>query len=414
MVIHKKENFRSLSCLVVIIFAIAASNLAASELSARKAMQKTYQVRDSISKDQAENLVGLLRKESANLRNNYLLARINYRIALLYYKASMLEKSAEMFLKTANDNRFFPVICAASYNMSAMIFKQQGRYGDAITQFEKIAALTVDDYKLNNKSTSAILKLGCLALFNVANIHQSQGDIDLAIDAYGRLLSILPYSRQERFRKYVPIAKDRLAQLYLQKKQPQKYILVCQGLLVDHPNYYRWSLINFEIKCIKCIQQIAGTDQLPQTSYAAPAVLTRLFKNTPEKETLADQITKFESDISQEPGNYAQLLINYYCSWLFDSVGKKQLALESLQAINKNVPNKTGCDNLDTIFTAIRQYAKIFQAVILTESNHYSQAQDILALIKQVENQPHISKLIYSVNKNIEILKRERIKNVNK
>lgn len=414
MVIHKKENFRALSCLVVIILVISSSNLAASELSARKAMQETYQVEDSISKDQAENLVGLLKKESANIRNNYLLSRINYRIAFLYYKASMLEKSAEMFLKTANDNKFSPVICVASYNMAAMIFKQQGRYDDAIKQFEKITALTIDDYKLNNKSTPAILKLGCLALFNVANIHQSQGDIDLAIDAYGRLLGILPYSRQERFRKYVPIVKDRLAQLYLQKKQPQKYIAVCQGLLVDYPNYYRWPLINFEIKCIKCIQQIAGTDQLLPTSYAAPAVLTRLFKNTPEKETLADHITKFESDISEEPLNYAQLLINYYCSWLFDSAGKKQLAFKSLHAINENILNKTGYGNLDTIFTAIQQYAKIFQAVILTESNHYSQAQDILALIEQVENQPHISKLIYSVNKNIEILKREVIKNVNK
>ncbi|MCK4886066.1 MAG: tetratricopeptide repeat protein [Planctomycetes bacterium] len=414
MVIHKKENFKLLSCLVVIIFAATASNLTASELSARKAMQKTYQVKDSISRDQAKELVGLVRKESANIRNNYLLSRINYRTGLLYYKASMLDESAEMFLKTANNDKFTPVICAASYNMAAMIFKQQGRYGDAIKQFEKIASLTIDDYKLNDKNTPAILKLGCLALFNIANIHQSQGDIDLAIVAYGRLLGILSYSREERFRKYVPIAKDRLAQLYLQKKQPHKYIAVCQGLLVDYPNYYRWPLINFEIKCIKCIQQIAGTDQLPQTSYAAPAVLTRLFKNTPEKETLADHITKFEFDISQEPGNYAQLLINYYCSWLFDSVGKKQLALKSLQAINKNIPNKTSYDNLDTIFTAIRQYAKIFQAVILTESNHYSQAQDILALVKQVENQPHISKLIYSVNKNIEILKREVIKNVNK
>jgi len=218
MVIHKKQNFKILSCLIIIIFAAAASSLAASELSAREAMQETYQVRDSISKDQANRLVELLKKESANIRNNYLLARVNYRIGVLYYKASMFDQAAEMFLKTADDNKSSPVICAASYNMAAMIFKQQGRYDDAIKQFKKIVALTIDDHKLNNKSTPAILKLGCLALFNVANIHENLGDIDLSIDAYGRLLGILSYSLEKRFRKYVPIAKDRLAQLYLQKK----------------------------------------------------------------------------------------------------------------------------------------------------------------------------------------------------
>jgi len=143
-------------------------------------------------------------------------------------------------------------------------------------------------------------------------------------------------------------------------------------------------------------------------------MLIKLFKNTPEKERFADYITRFESDSSQDAQNYAQLLKNYYCSWLFDSVGKKQLAFKSLQAINENIPNKTSYDNLDTIFTAIQQYAKIFQAVILTESKNYNQARDILASIKQVENQPHISKLIYSVNKNIKILKRKVIRDGNK
>lgn len=413
MVIQKKENCKILIYMVIFIFYAGQTSLVASELSTRDAMQETYRLADSISEDQANRLIELLKKESANIRNTHLLARVNYRIAVLYYKADMLDKSVEMFLKTANDNEFSPVICAASYNMAAMIFKQQGRYDDAIKQFEKIAALTIAEYKLNNKNTPAILQLGCLALFNIADIHQSLGDIDLAIDAYGRLLGILPYSREERFRKYVPIAKDRLGQLYLYKKQPQKYMAICQGLLLDYPDYYRWSLINFEIQCIKCIQQIAGTDQLPQTSYAAPAVLTRLFKNTPEKEKLADYITKFESDVSLEPQNYAQLLKNYYCSWLFDSVGKKQQAYKTLQAINENIPNETGYDNLDTIFTAIRQYAKIFQVVILKESNHYSQAQKILKLIIQAENQPHISKLIYSITQNTEILKREVIKDAN-
>ena len=377
MVIHKKQNFKILSWLVIIIFAAAASCLAASELSTREAMQETYNLNDPISTDQANRLVELLKKESANMGNNYLLARVNYRIGVLYYKASMFDQATEMFLKTADDNKSSPMICAASYNMAAMIFKQQGRYDDAIKQFEKITVLAIDDYKLNDKSTPAILKLGCLALFNVANIHENLGDVDPAIDAYGRLLGILPYSSQERFRKYIPIAKDRLAQLYLQKKQPQKYFAVCQSLLVDYPDYYRCPLINFEIQCIKCIQQITGNDQLPQTSYAAPAMLIRLFKNTPEKEKFADYISRFESDISQDIQNYAQLLKNYYCSWLFDSLGKKELALKSIQAINENIPNKTGYDNLDTIFTAIQQYAKIFQAVILTESNNYDQAKDI-------------------------------------
>jgi len=414
MVIRKKENFKLLSCLLAIILAVAASDLAASELSARKAMQETYQVEGSISKAHANKLVALLEKESANINNNYLRARINYRIAMLYYKASVLDKSTEMFLGTANNSEFNPAIRAASYNMAAMIFKQQGRYADAVKQFEKIAELTIKDYKLNNKSTPVILKLGCLALFNIADIYQSHGNVDLAIDAYGRLLGILPYSGEERFRNYVPIAKDRLAQLYLHKKQLRKYRAVCRGLLVDYPNYYRWLLINFEIKCMKLIQQIAGDDQLPQTSYEAPARLIRLFKNTPEKETLADYISKFESDISPEPQSYAQLLKNYYCCWLFDSVGKKRLAFRSLQGLNGNIANKTSYDNLDAIFTAVQQYAKIFQVVILTESKHYSQAREILASIKQAENQPHISKLLYSVEKNIAILKREVPKNDDK
>lgn len=414
MAIHKKQNFKILSCLVTIMFTAAASSLAASELSARNALQETYQVGDSISEDYAKELVSLLEKESVNIRNNYLLARINYRIALLYYKASMLDESVEMFLKTANNDKFPPMICAASYNMAAMILKQQGGYDDAVKQFEKVAELAIEDHRLNNKNTPSILKLGSLALFNVANIHESQSNVDMAIDAYGRLLNILHSSQQERFRKYVPIAKERLAQLYLQKKQPQKYTTVCQSLLVEYPDYYRCPLIRFEIMCIKCIQKIAGDDQLPQTSYAAPAMLIKLFKDTPEKEKLADYITWFESDVSQEVQNYAQLLKNYHCSWLFDSVGKKQLALKSLHAVNKDIANQTGYDNLDTIFTAIQQYAKIFQAVILTESNDYNQAQDILASIKQNDNQPHISKLINSVSKSIEILKRKVTKNVDK
>ncbi len=413
MVIHEKENCKIIICLIVFVFSASVCSLAASELSTRIAMQETYNLNTSISEDQANRLIELLKKESANIRNTNLLAKINYRIALLYYKASMLDKSVAMFLQTANDNAFSPVICAASHNMAAMIFKQQGRYDDAIEQFEKNVALTIADYKLNNKSTPAILKLGCLALFNIADIHQSMGDIDLAIDAYGRLLCIVPYSSDGRFREYVPITRERLGQLYLYKKQPQKYIAVCQVLLADFPDYYRWSLVNFEVQCIKCIMQIAGADQLPQTSYAAPAELIKLIKNTPEKEKFADYITKFESDILQDPQNYAQLLKNYYCSWIFDSVGKKQQAFKALQAINENVPNETGYDNLDTIFTAIRQYAKIFQVVILQESNHYSQALEMLKSIKEAENQPHISKLVDSINKNTEILKREMIKDAN-
>ena len=408
-----KKDSCSLVLFIVLVsgvFLIAKGVSFADTSTASEVLTASYKLGCKIAPAEAESAIADLEKVLINCQDSNLAFRIRYRIGMMYFKAGMSGVAEDQFLRIANELDCPVLIRVCSFNMIGQISRMEGENRQALDAFNQVVELVEQQSAGAKKSfvSAALMRLCCSALLSRAEIRQMQQDYDASISEYDRLLRMLVQNQEDKFSQYIPLAKDRISQLYLKQGNIDKYIEIAQMLPVDCPRYYRAGVIRFEIECIRFLRSVSKDFECADGSFTAPARLITYFKVSKDKDS-AKPILEVLSRLCEEHSNtYAGILLSYHYAWLLDAIGEKNKAVEvfarvsstDIGGVNNNVrPN--------AIAKTIAEYAKIQCAIMLGEKGDYEKALQVVGSLGSHPEQSHISDLAKSVSEGMVVLRRE-------
>jgi len=378
--------------------------------SAAKVLTGSYELAETLSLESVEKIVSYLKQALESCDDSELIFRIRYRIGILYFKAGSLDKAALQFEQTSKDVNCPELIRLCSLNMTGQISRMTGKDKEALRAFDDL--LKVAEKRLQNKTQDAniltLLKLSTTAAFGQAEIYQYQRNYDASIKEYKRLLDILGKNKSAGLEKYIPLARDRISQLYLICGVLESYFHTAQKLIEECPRYYRVPIVKLEIEAVKFLNGSIPQIEFPNGSFDAPVELIIYVKTKKENPQIPEIISTLEELCKQYNGTYAALLLNYHHAWLLDAAGQKHDSAKVLAKINES-PIKDIDDNIgiQTAVNTIATYAKLQRAIILGEAGNYKPALETAYSVKPDPNNIHLLNLTESIKKSLKTLKRE-------
>jgi tetratricopeptide (TPR) repeat protein len=421
MDIQKKGSCRLIFCISLVVAIILVGDrvsLAAGKTSA-EVLIATYRSSATITPAEAKSAVARLVTVLADCEDIYLAFRIKYRIGVMYFKAGMMRMSKARFLQIANDSKCPELIRACSFNMIGQISRLGAENKEALEAFNQVANLLEQRSFAGREYTpnSTLTKLWCSALLSKAEIFEFQQDYTASITEYSRLLHALSQNKNKDMSSlYAPLANYKISQLYLQRGDIDKYIEIVEALTGDYPEYHRTPLVKLELECIKFMKSIsANLEFLKDGSFAAPAHLIANLKDSKSGTSAESIVNEFDELCSKYQNTCEGIFLQYHYAWLLDALGKKHKAAEILARIfTMDIAYTSNKSQEKVIAEIVREYAKIQYAIMAGEKADYKEALKVLGSLPTDPDKSHISELVKSVNKSIQILKREVPKNENK
>ncbi len=406
-------------CFIVAITVVADGASLASGKTPAEVLIATYRSPAAITPAEAKLAIVGLEKVLADCEDSYLAFRIRYRIGVMYFRAGMMGTSKARFLQIADDLKCPELIRACSLNMLGQISRLGAENKEALEAFNQVANLLEQRSSASNEYTpnSALTKLWCSALLSRAEICELQQDYTASITEYSRLLHALSQSKyKDMSNRYAPLANDRISQLYLRQGDINKYTKLVEALIEDYPEYHRTPIIRLELECVKFMKSVsANLEFLKSGSFGAPAYVIAYLKGS-KSATSAQHFVEELNRLCKEYENTCEgILLQYHYAWLLDALGEKHKAAEILARIFSNDVSDISNESREkTIAETVREYAKIQYAIMAGEKTNYKEALRVLGSMQSHPDKSHISELVTSVTKSIQILKREVPKDENK
>jgi tetratricopeptide (TPR) repeat protein len=388
--------------LFIIVIVFAGNTCIADNEAAAKALIETYKLSGPVTPAQTESAVANLKKVLPDCTDGVLIYRISYRAGMLFFFSGMFEEAKAEFSRIANDSKCPESIRAYSLNMTGQISRLKGDNTSALDAFGKAAVLLQEilhNEKEPTEKTAHIKLLGSV-MFARAQIYEQQKNSDAAITEYNCLLDEMKNTSD----RYMPLAGDRLAQLYLRKSDFDKYEQTVDTIIRDYPNYYRTGIIEMEKECVKFLRSISSDIEFPDGGFDAPALTIAYLKDA-KTETSSQQIReKFESLCEKYQNTYAGIVLSYQYASLLYAHDEKEKAMDTLRQVFSD--NNSFSSNRKTI-DCIREYARIQYAIIAGEQADYNEAMRVLSGLQPYPDESHISELAKAVNEGLQTLKRQ-------
>jgi tetratricopeptide (TPR) repeat protein len=301
--------------------------------------------------------------------------------------------------------------------MSGQIHRMQARNNDTLDDFERLINLS-EKYlseAIDKTNHSTVLILAITGGFSKAEIYQYQHQYDSAVAEYKRILSHFKEKNTfKEYSKYAYLALDRISQIHLIYGNIEGYNEAVNELIKTYPDYYRTPIIKFEREAVNILNKNSICSDYARGSYESPARLLEYIKNGDVKE-LTQRIQTFLDALSKEyQGTYGGRMLGYHYAWLLDTTGQKKAAIDVMNVVNKEtVTGYFHNPAINFITSILGDYSQLHQALILGEMGDYENALDIARSVKVDPNNNHLSNLVDSIIKGLEILKREVHKNGN-
>jgi len=418
MVIPKKDSCRIIYvlCLMAAIFLLPQRMCSAQDDRALEVLCGTYKPDVVvITPAEAKSTIAKLKSVLADCKDKNLAFRVRYRIAITQFKAQMTDVSKAGFRHIVKESDCPLDIRMCSLNMIGQICRLHGQNTPALEAFDTLANLIEGQssaVKKHNKDAAA--KLLFSALVSRAEIYELIEDYAAAIKEYNRLLAALGGANgNDVAGKNGPLINDRMSQLYLRQGQIDKYVKAAGSLIVDYPQYYRTPLVKLELKCVEFLKNAAESVDFSSGSFVAPAKVIAYLKDSDEKASAKELAAELDKFCQECESSYEGILLKYHYAWLLDTVGQKAEAAEKLAGLCLAHIENPGDSSRQAIVDTIRGYACIQSAIMLTEQGRYKKATGILNTLGKCPEGSHLSKLVQSLRKGIDILKREVPKNEN-
>ena len=420
MDILKNANFsHSLIVCLSLVIAVPVTIYGASHGKGRTPPEEiliaTYELPHTITPEEAQSAISHLKRTLAECRGSYLSFRIRYRMGIMYFRADMMKPSKTEFLRTANDPKCPEPIRACSFNMIGQISRLVAENEEALKAFDKVANLIEQSLFTDKKyaPNSAMAKLWCSALFSRAEIYELQHDYTASINEYVRVVDGFNQSKNiDLSSQYVPLAYNRMSELYLRIGNIEKYLEITRTLIESYSEYSRTPIVKLESECVKFLKSTSTS--FPNAGFCAPALVIAYLKsssNTASAQNIVDLLNEL---CKTYQSTYAGILLQYHYAWLLDTVGEEQKAREILSRISSTDTFKANDNSSQEAITgAIQEYAKIQYAIMAGEKTEYIEALRALSSLHTHADESHISKLAEAVTKSIQTLKREVPKNDN-
>ena len=415
MDILKKDSFRKIVFAVFLVLASGLNALAQEKQSAQILID-SYKLPDNLTTEAAGKAISELNQALTLCTDDTLKFRIEYRIGIFYFKSSDLVQAVDSFKKVAQLTDCPDLIRLCSLNMVGQIYRMQAKDDKALKAFEELIEQSQKflSNNANQENPSSVLKLSVTAGFAKAEIYQYNQDYDSAITEYKRIYSCLKSNKTPETNNYAPLALDRISQFCLIRDKVGDYNQTAIELVGKYPDYYRTPIIKLETEAVKILKEKDITVDFPRGSLDAPARLIAHIKDNGDKELKEKTASLLKDLSSQYRQSYDGILLGYHYAWLLDASGEQKQAAKVLEdickqavAINPDVPVTA------SVISTLTDYAKLQQAVILGEESKYREALEVVFSVKPDPNDVHMSNLADSIEKALEVLKREVPKDVN-
>lgn len=429
---NENYNVSVVGISVILIFLMAAISIGAgaADRTSLGLLTSTYDSGHAIPAEQAETLLDRLGTALSACRDDYLSWRIRYRIGVIYFRAGRMAEALSLFERIADAPGTPDLIQACSLNMLGQSARLLHEDGKALRAFGSLAGLTekllaggggdppCDGSQEGTRadvSQRFLRRLWRAALISRAEIHELGGDYAAASTEYERLLQgetalagsgILP--------DLVPLAMDRLSQLYLQRQDSGKYLNITETLAARYPAYRRTPRIELERMCVRILHHADGDIEYPQgTLHAVERLVALLKRSDAERFTseVLDGVDHLYQKYRDAPGGST---IAYGYAWMLDAAGRRDRAIEVIaQAFSENeAAGRTASDVNPGHTEILRGYAVIQRAVMLVERADYDEALQLLAdAPPDADPESHPVQLAESMKKCIQTLKREVSRN---
>jgi len=414
MDIQKKDSSNSISKFVLIALVLfnISFNAFADGSAARKKLIDSYRLPEKLTEKRLKEIVSDLQNSLTGFDDNELVFRIRYRIGILYFKAGHIDRAGKQFHQISQEPNCPQLVRLCSLNMTGQISRMLAKDNEAIENFCELLRLSEKYLLDDNEDTilSTLLKLTVTAAFQCAEIYQYQQNYDAAIIKYKRLLGILEKNKQMRLKRYITLAKDRISQLSLMSGADylDQYYGTAQDIIQNFPDYYRVPIIKLEVEAIKFLRKNTSQNHFPNGSFDAPVKIITYLKDCKDKVQIRSIFYVLENLCREYDGTYGAVLLNYHYACLLDATGDKEKAANTFAKITLSTAQKLNVgDSVQAVIKIIAEYAKLQQAVILGEIGNYQQAIKAVENIKMYPESYHLSKLVESVVKSLETLKRE-------
>ena len=395
-------NLPSYIILFIIVTVFGSDLCIAGNEAAEKALIETYTLPNNITPARAELEIANLKKVLPDCTDGFLSYRISYRAGMLFFLSGMLEEAKAEFSRISDDSRCPESIRAYSLNMTGQISRLKGDNTSALEAFDK-AAVLLHRILHNEKepaAKTAHTKLLGLIIFARAEIYERQKNFDAAITEYNRLLDEV----NDTSNRYMPLAGDRLARLYLRKSDFDKYEQTADVVIHDYPDYHRTGIIELEKECVKFLRSISSNAEFPDGGFDAPARVIAYLKDAKTGTSSQQILKKFESLCKNYQNTYAGIVLSYQYASLLDTLDEKEKALDTFRQIFSD--NNSFPSHQKTI-DCIREYSRIQYAIIAGEQADYNEAMIVLSGLQPHPDESHISELTRAVNEGLQTLKRQ-------
>jgi tetratricopeptide (TPR) repeat protein len=382
-------------------------NVSFGQSKASQLLVGSYQIDSRLDKTDVENIISELKQALNNCHERHLSCRIKYRIGVLYFKAGLLEEALNHFLKISEFLDCPLFVRACGLNMAGQIYRLRGHYNEALSVFEKLKKLIEVNPCKNDK---ALKKLKYPAMFAKAEMYQILQRPALAQVEYEKLIETLEQGVDENFREYLPIAKDRLSQLYLLQGAFEKYFETAEALTHEFPNYFRTGIIQFELESVKFLKVANNDKKYSSGSFSAPVELIREIqdkKDNVESKLIADKLAKLSEEHIH---TFSGVILNYHYAWLLDVIGQKERSIDIFSQLvtqNKNIDESDA--QIGLVIETVSKYAAFQTSIMLGESGDYDQALEVLSDLPFDDNENHMSKLSKSIQKSLTTIKKEKV-----
>lgn len=414
MDILKKDNYRQVF-IAIFIVTISVCNIFANEKQSIQILIDSYNLPDKLTLENTEKTLSDLNR-AIDCNDNYLKFSLKYRIGMLYFKTNDFIHALDNFEKIARSTDCPDTIRLCSLNMTGQIYRMQGDNSQALDAFKELIDLSkkFSPKDVNSLIPSVTLKLAVTAGFAKAEIYQYQKEYDSAISEYKRILTWFEKELIHDANGYLPVALDRMSQLYLIKGDIEAYNQTTDELITKYTNYYRISIIRLETYAVKILKQKVPSSEFTYGSFEAPARLIDFIKNNNDKELIQTITVLLQKLCNQYHETYGGIILRYHYAWLLDMAGQKDSAAKTFEEVSRyKLQNTSNTVDFAAIVDTLCNYAMLQQAVILGEQANYKEALEITSYIKTDQNDIHLSTITNSIKQALETLKREVPKDVN-
>jgi tetratricopeptide (TPR) repeat protein len=417
MGIQKKDNY-SIVTMVMVATSFVFLSLPvwsfANTAAAAKALDNAYNIGHCVEPNAIQKVIVDFQSALKDCNDGNVVSRIRYELGMLYFKAHMVVQAKEQFLKIANTADGHSLINVFSLNMIGQISRMTGQDGDALNAFGQLVQMTQKTSEADNVTmmSPVVSKLMFSALFARAEIFESQKDYQNALLEYQRLLTVRGETIGGECHKCIPLARDRMSQLYLMNDKAEEYFKTAAVIVEQQPEYYRAPLIQFEIEAVRCLKNVKPESKFSKGSFAAPVELVTYLKDTKDKAVFKIVSDKLEVLCTTHKKTYSGIILNYHYAWLLDAMGEKDKAIKLFAEVAAAAdPNRDVSPQIKTVIKTVCDYARVQCAIMYGESGDYSRSLKVLSGLSYDDNKTHLSNLARSVENSIETLKREVPKN---